>query len=87
MPSENGSPLVKKLCQTLTASALVVSAMLSTGCLGLSQERMLPDPRIPHQVAETTEAVVWVRRPDGSLVKETVRVQSGWWIASPQAVQ
>lgn len=76
-----------KLSRPLTALAVMLCALPLPGCLGLAQERILPDPRIPHQVAERTEATVWCRRPDGSLVKQVVRLEEGWWIASPAVVQ
>lgn len=69
-----------------TAPALIVSVLLLPGCLLLPQERALPNPAIPHQIAETSTLTIWVRRPDHSLVKETIRVDPGWYIASPQVV-
>ena len=78
---------MKKSSQTLTASGLLVSALLLPGCLFLPQERALPNPAIPHQIAESSTLTIWVRRPDNSLVKETVRVDPGWFVASPQVVE
>jgi hypothetical protein len=71
----------------LTASGLAVSALLLQGCLFLPKQRSLPNPAIPHQVAESSTLTIWVRRPDNSLVKETVRVDPGWFVASPQVVE
>ena len=70
-----------------TALALIASVMLLPGCLFLPQERALPNPAIPHRIAETCTLPIWVRRPDHSLVKETVRVDPGWFVASPQVVE
>lgn len=70
-----------------TALALLASVLLLPGCLFLPQERALPNPAIPHRVAETSTLTIWVRRPDNSLVKERIRVDPGWFIASPQIVE
>ena len=78
---------MKKSSQTLTASGLLVSALLLQGCMFLPQERALPNPAIPHQIAESSTLTIWVRRTDNSLVKETVRVDPGWFVASPQVVE
>jgi len=67
-----------------TALALIAFALPLLGCL--PQERALPNPAIPHRVAERACLKIWVRRPDDSLVQETVRVEPGWYIASPQVV-
>lgn len=74
---------------TPTDCALRSSAMLSlllSGCSLLPSERSLPDPNVPHRVAETAVLKVWVRHPDNSLVEETVRIDPGWWVASPQTI-
>lgn len=68
------------------ASVLIVFAMLSQAC-SLPQQAVLPDHRIPHQVARETTVQVWVRRADGQLVAERVRLMPGWWVASPQVVE
>jgi hypothetical protein len=68
------------------ALVAIASAMLLSGCLGLPQERIIPNPAVPHQVAEPVEVVIWAQRSDGTLVKETVLLDPGWWIASPQVV-
>lgn len=67
--------------------ALSALAMLSTGCSVLPRETAIPDPKIPHRVAEDTTVWVWVRRPTGDLVKEKVKLQAGWWVASPLVVE
>jgi hypothetical protein len=38
-------------------------------------------------VARETVVEVWVRRPDGALSREKVRVLPGWWIAGPPVVE
>ncbi len=78
---------MKKPLPTLTAPALLASVLLLPGCLFLPQERALPNPAIPHQIAETSTLMIWIRRTDGSLVKEPVRVDPGWYVASPQIVE
>ena len=59
--------------------------LLLTGCL--PTQVALPDPTIPHRVARETVVLVWVRRRDGKLVQEPVRVMPGWWVAGPQVVE
>lgn len=78
---------MKKLQTPLMLSALAASALLLQGCLGLATERILPNPQIPHRVAEETRVTVWARRPDGAFVKEAVTLQAGWWIAAPAVVE
>lgn len=63
---------------------VIAFAMLSTACV---KRTVVPDPTIPHQVAEESEAVVWCRAADGKLVRCKVRVLEGWWLASPQVVE
>ncbi len=67
-----------------TKLALAASTMLFSGCLFLPQERALPDPSIPHKISRETTVNIWVRRPDGLLVEETVRADPGWYLVSPQ---
>jgi len=67
-----------------TALALLVCGLLSSGC---ARRHAIPDPSVPHRVARETTAVVWVRRHDGRLVEERVRVLPGWWLAAPQVVE
>jgi hypothetical protein len=67
----------------MTVKLLVASTMLSVGC---AAQPVIPDPTVPHRVAKEVEVVVWVRLPDGSLQKQTVRVLPGWWIAGPPVV-
>jgi hypothetical protein len=68
---------------TRTAAALLVSAMLLSGCLS---PRAIPSHSVPLQVAEETTVRVWVRTEQG-LVKTRVRLLEGWWIASPYVVE
>ena len=48
---------------------------------------LIPDPRIPHRIADEGELVIWVRAPDGTVHKTRVRALPGWWIASPEVVE
>lgn len=48
---------------------------------------MLPDPSVPHRVAEDTEVEIWVRvAPGTKLTRQKVRLPAGWWVASPEVV-
>lgn len=62
----------------------IAFAMLSTGCV---KRTVLPDPRVPHQVAAEGKVTVWVETKDGKKVKQKVRITEGWWIASPLVVE
>lgn len=68
-----------------TLTVLLASALLSSGC-GPSR-LVIPDERIPHQVAKETTAVVWMRLPDGEMAQVEVRVLVGWWLAGPLVVE
>ncbi len=61
----------------------LASVMLFSACARV----ILPDPKVPHQLAEETVIKAWCRAPDGKMVKCKVRVQEGWWFASPQLVE
>ena len=80
MRSRNGTRRWKKLRATLTALVLTASATLSCA----SSPAVLPDPAMPHRVADEVEVWVWVRGPDGVLVRTRARVMPGWWVVSPQ---
>jgi hypothetical protein len=59
--------------------------LFGTAC---PRQIVLPDPAFPHQVAEPVESVtVWCGLPDGKLAKCEVRLDKGWWIASPEALK
>jgi hypothetical protein len=62
-----------------------VSGMLSAGCV--ARPAVIPDPSIPHQVAEEARIKVWCGTPDRKLEKCEVRLVDGWWVASPQVVE
>lgn len=66
------------------AVASLAFALLSSGC---ASPAVLPDPTIPHRVAEEAEIEVWCRHPDGTFARCRVRVTEGWWVASPQVVE
>lgn len=63
---------------------LLASALLSSGC---AQVNVIPDPAVPHQVAEESQVTVWARRSDGTRAKVKVRLLEGWWVASPMVVE
>lgn len=68
--------------------ALAASMMLWSGSVGCSPRVMvIPDPAVPHQVAEETEVKIWARKPDGKMAKVPVRLLEGWWIAGPLVVE
>lgn len=69
----------------MIVSALVASALLSSA--SCAHKATLPDPTIPHRVAREAEVEIWVRRPDGTLSREKVRLLKGWWIAGPPVVE
>lgn len=68
-----------------TLLAGIVFVTLSAGCA--TTPKVLPDPSIPHRVAKDGKVTIYVRQPDGRLKKEEVKLQEGWWIASPQIVE
>lgn len=63
---------------------LIASVLLSSGC---AHKRVLPDPSIPHRVAEEANLTIWVRGSNGKLTKQPVKILEGWWVASPQVVE
>lgn len=65
---------------------LLTSALLSTSCV--RNVEVIPDPTIPHKVAEEGNVVIWAQDPQSKeYVKTKVRLLKGWWIASPQVVE
>ncbi len=69
---------------TKLALMLVACALLFSGC---ATRAVIPDPTVPHRVAEETAVVVWAQRPDGRWVKARVRLLAGDWIASSQIIE
>jgi hypothetical protein len=69
---------------TRTVPGLLAFALLSLSCAGA---RVIPDPRVPHRIAEEAEVRVWCRTAEGDLAKCRVRALEGWWLASPQVVE
>jgi hypothetical protein len=55
--------------------------------LGCPKRNVLPDPSVPHQVAQEARIRVWCRAPDGKQVKCRVRLLEGWWVAAPELVE
>lgn len=68
----------------LPALMLAVSLLLCSGCVSRA---VIPDPAVPHRVAQETTVVVWAQRPDGKWAKTEVRLLEGYWIASPLVVE
>lgn len=66
--------------------ALVPLLLWLNGCFGLPRQSVLPDPNVGHRVAVETTVQVWVRRPDGQLVVQVVRLLPGWYIFSPTLI-
>lgn len=64
-------------------AVLALFAWLSSGCA--PHAIVIPDPTIPHEVAEELEAIVWLHAPDG-YVKTRIRVLPGYWVAGPEVV-
>jgi hypothetical protein len=64
--------------------AFVLSACMTLCCVPRVQ--VVPDPTVPHQVAEDAQVMIWARLPDGRLAKQPVKLQTGWWIAGPPVV-
>lgn len=65
---------------------LSVSVMLS-GCTLFPTPRAIPNPKVPHRVAEETTVQIYIRLPDGSFQVDSVRLLKGWWVASPEVVE
>jgi hypothetical protein len=68
------------------ALALTVSVLLS-GCT--CRSAVMPDPMIPHRVIEPTCVTVAVRKPGDPPHKfspECIRLEAGWWVASPSLI-
>lgn len=70
-----------------TTRLLLLSAMLCSGGCLLPRQHVLPDQSVPHRLAKPETVWIWVRRPDGDLVQEKVRVEAGWWVAAPSVVE
>src|SRR6056297_3553964 len=66
----------------LIALVLLVFALLLSGCGRATQTLAIPDQSIPHRIAAPTKVQIFVRTNNG-MVKQTIQVLEGWWIASP----
>lgn len=65
-----------------TALVLNGFAVLSlASCAGEQAVRL--DPTVPHQISRPVDLRVWVPVGDGKAVEKLVRVDAGWWLASP----
>jgi hypothetical protein len=67
-----------RIVLTLSACAMLCCAPKVT---------VIPDPTVPHQVADEAQIVIWARMPDGRLAKQQIRLLAGWWIAGPPVVE
>ena len=74
-----------KIARALLGSALL--SLLCSGCVPLQGNRMIPDQRIPHRMAQPAVLQLWIRRPDGKLEATEYYVPEGWWVASPTVVE
>lgn len=83
---------------TRLALVLCAFALPSIGCV--PRRAVIPDPTVPHQVAEETEVVIWTEIPASPSpanptaavsrtvkVKTKIRLLEGWWIAGPPVVE
>ena len=61
---------------------LSISLLASCAC----RQAVLPDPKIPHRVAEETCVQAWVRHPDGHKVQTCVRLRAGDWVFAAEAL-
>jgi hypothetical protein len=77
-------PAKRSPTRTLKLAALG-SLLLCAAC---PRQIVLPDDRIPHQIATETTVEVWCHDPSDSTrwVKCEVRAMEGWWLASPRVV-
>jgi hypothetical protein len=64
----------------------IIAVLLPFVLLSCTTQRVIPDQRIPHRVAEEASVKVWARKPDGSMHMITVDVPEGWWVAGPLVV-
>ena len=64
---------------------LIGSGLLYSSCV--PHAAVIPDPTVPHQVAEEAVVKVWVDTTQGVKVKQEVRLLPGWWIAGPPVVE
>ncbi len=74
---------------SLAGGSLLMLSLLSCGGCSLFAQRdpVLLNPSIPHRLAEPCDAVTWGRGPDGvTMVKTSVRLEAGWWVASPEVI-
>lgn len=63
---------------------LACTGMLSTGC---AHKLVIPDPTIPHQVAEDTKVKIWARLPDGKMAKVEIKLREGDWVADQTLIE
>ena len=69
---------------TRLALVLLASVPLCSGCV---KRTVIPSATVPHQLAKTVDATIWVRAPDGKMVRADVTIPAGWWVAGPPVVE
>lgn len=67
-----------------TSNVLLAFVLLSL--MGCMRPQTQPDLRIPHRLAKPATVTILVRQDDGRYLPARVRVDAGWWIASPVVV-
>lgn len=72
----------------LAWSVLAALLLMLSACSPVAkrQEQVLPNQAIGHRVAEQTTVIVWARRPDGKLVKQSFTIGDGWYIFPPATI-
>lgn len=64
---------------------LASTGMLSIGCG--ANKLVIPDPTIPHEVAQDSEVWIWARTSDGKMAKVKVRLHEGDWCADQTLIE
>jgi len=60
---------------------VVVLMTILQGCRPI--ETVIPNPKIPHQIAEKVRVKVWLRKPNGTKQEVLVEFLPGWWVMPP----
>ena len=64
---------------------LTASALPLLGCK--PPALVVPDQRIPHQLAVECRTTILVKHPSGQVESQKVTVPAGWWVGAPQIVE
>jgi hypothetical protein len=59
---------------------MLLGLLLLPACV--TTQRVKLDPRIPHQVSQPVNVMVW-SEIDGKAIEVPARLDAGWWVASP----